>query len=173
MTEPLGTITEDDAGGWVLRYERDLAHPREKVWRALTESEHLRSWLPCDIVGERRAGARIELPFWPEVVEHYHGETPTLDGEILAFDPPSRFEWVWDTERIRFDLAETPEGTRLTLTTWVGDGPEPVQNVASGYHVCLDHLVRLLDEGRAPCVVETDPTPLQEAYLARLAGSAG
>ena len=47
---PLATAAlHDDA--WMVRFERHLAHPREKVWRALTESEHLRAWLPCDIVG--------------------------------------------------------------------------------------------------------------------------
>ena len=30
---------------------RDLPHPPAKVWRALTEPEHLREWAPFDAVG--------------------------------------------------------------------------------------------------------------------------
>ncbi len=66
----LGTVREED-GRYVVSFERHLRHPREKVWRAITESEHLAHWMPCDIVGDRRAGGTIELPFWPAHVERY------------------------------------------------------------------------------------------------------
>ncbi len=33
----LGTLRVDD-GEWSLRFERRLEHPREKVWRAITDS---------------------------------------------------------------------------------------------------------------------------------------
>ena len=55
--EPLATVLDDD-GRVALRFRRRLPHPPEKVWRALTESEHLQHWMPCDLVGERRAGRR-------------------------------------------------------------------------------------------------------------------
>jgi uncharacterized protein YndB with AHSA1/START domain len=71
-----------DRDKWVLRYERVLRHAPEKVWAALTESEHLRHWMPCDIVGERREGADLELPFWPAQVERYAIEDPVLYGKI-------------------------------------------------------------------------------------------
>ncbi|WP_432420569.1 SRPBCC domain-containing protein [Nocardia carnea] len=51
-----------------------LAHPPAKVWRALTESEHLRHWFPADILGERRAGAEVRFRLWPESVEQAAGE---------------------------------------------------------------------------------------------------
>ena len=66
--QPLGVTAVDDDGRWVVRFERHLRHDRQKVWRAITESEHLAQWLPTDIVGERRTGAAIELPFWPDHV---------------------------------------------------------------------------------------------------------
>ena len=60
-----------------LRYARRFAHPVERVWSAITESDQLQFWMPCDIVGERRAGADIKLPFWPAAVEKYElDETP-------------------------------------------------------------------------------------------------
>ena len=60
-----GRPTDADLGELVrdgervgLRFVRVYPHPVERVWRALTESDQLRYWLPCDIVGERRPGAR-------------------------------------------------------------------------------------------------------------------
>ncbi|HMD93262.1 MAG TPA: SRPBCC domain-containing protein [Trebonia sp.] len=38
-----------------------MAHSREKVWRAVTEPEHLAVWYPQEIVGERRAGAPLRF----------------------------------------------------------------------------------------------------------------
>ena len=60
-----------------LRFVRRFAHPVERVWAAITESDQLRFWMPCDIVGERRAGADVTLPFWPAAVEKYQLEETT------------------------------------------------------------------------------------------------
>jgi len=148
MTDPaMATVLEAD-GGVGLRFVRHLAHPPEKVWRAITESEHLQHWLPCDIVGERAAGAKVDLPFWPDHVEAYGlDSTPTLDGEILVWRPPEVFEWRWSTDRLRWELEPDGEGTRLTFTTWLGEVGHPVEKTAAGYHVCLDQLAELLDRG--------------------------
>jgi hypothetical protein len=78
--QPLGQILSDGDRP-SLRFERHLAHPPEKVWSAITESEHLQHWLPTDIVGDRRAGATIDLPFWPAHVAKYQlDEQPLRDG---------------------------------------------------------------------------------------------
>ena len=163
-SEALGTVERHD-GGFLLRYERDLAHPREKVWRAITESEHLVEWMPCDMVGERRAGATIDLTFRPDVVQRYEIETPTVAGRIEVWEPPSVFQWWWDTDRLRFELEEVAGGTRLRLSTWLGpEGDAPAYSAAAGYHVCLAHLRELLDTGAAPPLIDADPTELEAAY---------
>src|SRR5690349_909928 len=54
---------EQVAGRWRLRFVRTLAHPPEKVWRALTEPEHLAVWFPTEIHGEREAGAALRFVF--------------------------------------------------------------------------------------------------------------
>ena len=115
--QPLGIATMDDEGRWTVRFERRLRHDRDKVWHAITESQHLAHWLPTDIVGERRTGARIELPFWPGHVAKYHLDPASMHGEIRVWDPPAVFEWTWDTDRLRFELTPVGEGTLLTFTT--------------------------------------------------------
>jgi uncharacterized protein YndB with AHSA1/START domain len=161
---PLGTVRRD-GGQWVLRYERRLAHPVEKVWRAITESEHLRHWLPCDLVGERHQGATLVLPFWPAHVERYGIEDPVLHGEIRVWQPPSVFEWTWDTDVLRWELEPDADGTVLTLTATVAGGTDGgPAGTAAGYHVCLVNLVELLDSGTAPPLVDADVATWNQAY---------
>lgn len=173
-TPRLGTVLRD--GQRIgLRYVRHLAHPPEKVWRALTESDQLRHWFPADIVGERKNGAELRLPFWPDHVEAYGIETPVVPGRIHAWDPPRLFEWSWDTDHLRWELAPEGGGTILTFTTWIGEplahGPDGspddvtgVSRAGAGYHVCLDYLEVLLDEGTARPLVEADASALEAAY---------
>jgi uncharacterized protein YndB with AHSA1/START domain len=161
---PMGTVLNDE-GRLGVRYERHLAHPPEKVWRALTESEHLAHWMPADIVGERRAGASIELPFWPSHVERYDIETPTLPGEILVWDPPNVFSWTWDVDVLRWELAPTEGGTLLTFTTWFGDGEAATAwGAAAGYHVCLDQLADVLDGRAVGTLIDRDMGDWEQRY---------
>ncbi len=41
-----------------VRFSRRLPHPPEKVWRALTEAEHLAAWFPTTVEGELRPARR-------------------------------------------------------------------------------------------------------------------
>ena len=61
----------------VLRYERRLAHPPERVWRALTDDAELAAWFPTTIEGQRQSGAALRFSF-------RQGEGEPFDGEMLA-----------------------------------------------------------------------------------------
>ena len=159
---PLGRVLPGEPPA--LQFVRTLAHPIDRVWRAVTERDHLRSWMPCDLVGERREGAALQLPFWPEVLERHGFEDPHLTGTIRVWQPPTVFEWTWDTDVVRFDLAPEGHRTVLTLTTWLSGKDAGTARTAAGYHVCLDHLAQLLDTGSAPSVSETDPSALEARY---------
>ena len=155
-TDPLGEVLRH--GNRIgVRYVRHFPHPAERVWRALTQSDQLRYWLPCDIVGELRPSAPILLRFWPAQVEKYQIEKPEIVGRVTVFEPPSVFEWIWDSDVLRFELAEADDGTTLTFTTWP-EPPDPdgLANAAAGYHVCLEALRTLLDTGSAPPLVDGD-----------------
>src|SRR5687768_8737235 len=96
----LGELEQID-GRWQLRFVRTFAHPPEKVWRSLTEPEHVSAWFPADIEGDRAEGAALRFPF-------REGEGPTLEGRMLVFDPPRRLEFTWADETLRFSLE--PDG---------------------------------------------------------------
>ncbi|MEQ1786728.1 MAG: SRPBCC domain-containing protein [Acidimicrobiales bacterium] len=157
----MGTATVTD-GIWTLSYVRHLAHPPEKVWRAITESEHIAAWFPADIVGERRAGADVDMPFWPDIAERFEVAEPDTHGHIEVWDPPTRFELLWEDERLRWVLEPTTAGTTLSLTVVVQDATIAT-DAAAGYHVCLDRLEHLLDTAEELPLID-HPTALAAAY---------
>jgi uncharacterized protein YndB with AHSA1/START domain len=119
----------------VLRFTRHLDHPPEKVWRALTQPEHLRHWFPTDIHGDRRTGAPLRFEF-------RNGEGPELDGRMLAYEPHTLLELQWgDDEVLRFELTPTDDGTGTELrfaNTFKELGK--AARDAAGWHHSLDNL---------------------------------
>lgn len=127
-----GSLDELDDGRWRLRFTRTLPHPQEKVWRAITEPEHLAHWFPTTIEGDRAAGARLMFSF-------PGGEAPPIEGEMLAYDPPSALELDWGGDVLRLELRPVAEGTELTLLDMLEDRGKGARD-AAGWHVCLDGL---------------------------------
>ena len=164
---PLGVVLHD--GETVgLRYERHLSHSVERVWRALTDSDQLRHWLPVDLIGERVVGGDLQATFWPDVVAKYQIANPTMPARVLIWDPPHTFSWMWDRDTLIFELHPTEAGTRLVFTTWVVDTTAGVANTAAGYHVCLDQLVKLIETDNPPPFIDADPKGLEQRYAALL-----
>jgi uncharacterized protein YndB with AHSA1/START domain len=127
-----GTLELTGDGRSRLRFTRLLRHPPDKVWRAVTEPEHLAHWFPTTIDGERVAGARLRFTF-------PGGEAPDFDGEMLACEPPSLLELRWGPDVIRLELRPVAEGTVLTLLDTLAE-PGTAARDAAGWHVCLDAL---------------------------------
>ena len=132
---------EQNGDRWELRFTRHLAHPPEKVWRALTEPEHLRAWFPADIEGERKQGAMLRFVFRED-------EAPTIEGEMLRYDPPRLLELRWADETLRFELVADGDGTMLTFVNRFDELGKAARD-AAGWHACLDALGSDLD-GTAP-----------------------
>jgi uncharacterized protein YndB with AHSA1/START domain len=165
---PFGEV-QRDGGQTTLRFVRELAHAPEKVWRALTQSNHLRWWMPVDMIGERATGATVRLAFWPDVVERKGLDPDAGTATIQVWDPPSVFEWVWHGTRIRFELTATADGCRLQLLVeFDGDDPDTVVVNAAGYHLWMEHLATLLNTGSSAPIAEADAEPLEATYGAQL-----
>ena len=132
-----GTLEQTDAGPR-LRFVRHLAHPPEKVWRAITEPEHLKAWFPDTIVvSEWEVGAPLRF-------EHAAVPEGGFDGEVLAVEPQSLLEFRWGTDVIRLEMEPDGDGTRLTLLDTIDELGKAARD-AAGWHVCLDHLEHHLD----------------------------
>jgi len=139
-----GELEQLDDGRWRLRFTRTLRHAQEKVWRAVTEPEHLAHWFPTTIEGERAPGAPLRFSF-------SEGEAEPFNGEMTAFEPPRLMELRWGPDLVRIELRPVPEGTELTLLDTLEERGKAARDGA-GWHTCLDALEASLggdDDARA------------------------
>lgn len=100
-----------------------LRAPRSRVWRALTESRQFGEWFQ----------ARVERPFVAGQIAEgavtYPGyEHLRFKVEVEQMEPERLFSWRWQpggdpdidpaepSTLVVFELADVPEGTRLTVT---------------------------------------------------------
>jgi uncharacterized protein YndB with AHSA1/START domain len=133
----------DRSGGRAtVRYTRRLTHPPEKVWQALTEPEHLAAWFPSTFEGDREVGAKLRFTF-REV------KLPPMDGEMLAYEPPALLAFRWGDEDLRFELSPAGAGTLLNFTASFDEMGKAARD-GTGWHLCLDRLMFVLDGETGP-----------------------
>jgi uncharacterized protein YndB with AHSA1/START domain len=140
---------------WRIRFERRLSHPLEKVWRAMTEPEHLAAWFPDRIVGPWEVGGRLR----------FESEYGDFEGEVLAFEPMRLVEFRWGTDVIRLELAKDGAGSLLTLSDTITELGKAARD-AAGWHECLDRLEAEL-AGRQPSDWGKRWPQLRDAYAER------
>ncbi|MGH8869139.1 MAG: SRPBCC family protein [Actinomycetes bacterium] len=138
-----------------LRLERTLAHPPEKVWRALTERDHLSVWFPFDVDMQPEVGGGIRF------IDP--GGGPDTTGEVTEYAPPSVLAFSWGDNLLRFALEPDGSGSRLVFTH-TQDDRAGTASFASGWHVCFDAMERVLDE--KPVEMPRPSDALHERYLA-------
>jgi uncharacterized protein YndB with AHSA1/START domain len=122
-----------------LHFERRLAHPVERVWRAVTEPEELGHWFPNNVEVDLRVGGRMRFVF-PEGTDY-----PPMDGEVLELDPPRRFAFTWGEDELRIELEPIDDGQGCLLRfTDVFVQEDKAARDAAGWHVCLDTLEKFM-----------------------------
>src|SRR5262249_52248133 len=109
---------------------RELRHPPEKVWRALTEPAHLREWAPFETDGNLGTVGTVKLT--------WVGAPTPLETEVTRADAPNVLEYN-DT---RWELEPSGGGTRLTLRHKIDR--RFISMGAAGWHIAFDVLDRLL-----------------------------
>jgi uncharacterized protein YndB with AHSA1/START domain len=152
------------AGEPALIFVRELAHPVEEVWSAVTDPDRVVAWLPCPIDGDLTTVGSPLLFVFPEDAGVDHPST----GEVLVSEKPTRLAFSWEDEEIRIDLrAVGPAASRLEFTNLMpSDSTPAAARTAAGWHVCLDELEEHLNSGkRTP--PNTSPTPRFRELYAR------
>ncbi|PSK83561.1 uncharacterized protein YndB with AHSA1/START domain [Murinocardiopsis flavida] len=166
----LGTLETTDEGRCALRFERHLAHPPAKVWRAISDPEELRAWYPVAADLNRPPGTAVALAFT-------RVDLPDSAGVILRCDPPRLLEYSWDADVIRFELADDGNGGCVLVFTNVFDfGREDAAPVDAGaaWHAALEVLEARLDGVAAERDVFERATELGPDYAAAFrSGAAG
>ncbi len=116
---------------WTLILVRELRHPPEKVWQALTDPAHLREWAPFEVDGSLgKVGTKVNLT--------WVGTPTPLETTVTRADAPKLLEYN-DT---RWELEAFGGGTRLTL--WHNIDRRFISWGAAGWHISFDVLERLL-----------------------------
>ena len=125
--------------------ERDLPHPPEKVWRAITTPHLVAEWLlPGDIRPEPGHAFRFESP-----------DIGAIDCEVLEAQPPHRLVYTWKAggldSTVTFTLEPSGGGTRLVLdqTGFSTDQTREFHGARAGWGHFLDRLAPVLDKGDA------------------------
>lgn len=131
-----GTLQTVD-GRAVLRFERRLSHPPEKVWRAITEQAQLDHWFPAAVEGERAVGAALRFVFRED-------EAPAQEGRITELDEPRVFAFTWAESLLRMELRPDGDGCILVFTQTFDERPS-AGSYAVGWETCLEALALALD----------------------------
>ena len=169
---PLADVGCDVADGrWTLVFVKDLQHPPEKVWAALTEPDQLLAWAPYTADRNLSSVGEANLTM-------IDGETPEKHPvTVTRADKPTLLEHTWGADLLRWELAAMPAGTRLTLRHAV-DSEDMVSQIAAGWHLCLLVAERLLDGAPIPPIRGYDAMSfgwedLRRAYAERLGPPGG
>ena len=111
MTKPAATRT--------IVIERDMPHPPEKVWRALTQASLMEEWLMKNdfqpVVGRSFNFRAAPVPHWNGVV----------DCTVLEIEPNERLSYSWNASGdeaanglksiVTWTLTRTNGGTHLRM----------------------------------------------------------
>jgi uncharacterized protein YndB with AHSA1/START domain len=96
-----------------LVIERELPHPPEKIWRALTQGPLIKEWLMENdfqpVVGHRFTFRSTPVPNWDGII----------DSEVQIIEPNKKLAYSWGTmgmvSVVEWTLVATEGGTLLRM----------------------------------------------------------
>jgi uncharacterized protein YndB with AHSA1/START domain len=108
--------------------EREVPHPPEKIWRALTQGPLIEEWL-------------MKNDFQP-IVGHrfsFRADWGAVDCEVMAVEPNTTLSYTWGAygleSVVTWTLTPTSTGTRLRMeqSGFPPDQPQYYQGAQSGW----------------------------------------
>jgi uncharacterized protein YndB with AHSA1/START domain len=130
--------------------EREMPHPAEKVWRALTQAPLIQEWLMNNdfepVVGHTFNFRATPTPYWNGVV----------DCQVLEVEPNSRLSYSWNSSGeeaatglktvVTWTLSPTTGGTllRMEQTGFRADQEANYQGANYGWQRNLESLERVV-----------------------------
>ncbi|MGB3447131.1 MAG: SRPBCC domain-containing protein [Xanthobacteraceae bacterium] len=119
--------------------ERDMPHPPEKVWRALTQPHLIDEWL-------------MKTDFKPTVDHRFtlRADWGTVECQVTAIDPNKSLSYRWDALGIEtvvtWTLTPTPAGTHLRMeqTGFRPDQQQAYQGAKFGWPKFFANLEQVL-----------------------------
>lgn len=157
----------------VLKMERLLPGPIERVWSYLTDGNLRRQWLASGEM-DLRPGTEFEFVWRNDELTDPPGARPDGMGaenrmtcKILEVDPPRRLFISWGVQSdVLFELTQKGPDTLLTLTHRRAPNREVLLNVSAGWHAHIDVLEAKL-AGKLPGPHWDNWVSLKADYAAR------
>jgi len=122
-----------------LVVERELPHPPEKIWRALTQADLIDEWL-------------MKNDFKP-VVDHrfnLRADWGVVDCQVLVVEPNKTLTYTWNAYGLKsvvtWSLTVTSTGTRLRMeqSGFPPDQPQYYQGAKGGWQGFFARLEQVL-----------------------------
>jgi uncharacterized protein YndB with AHSA1/START domain len=98
-----------------MRHVREYPHPIDRVWDAVTMTEHLDVWLLPATQVEPRLGGKCSFSWGGPVKD-------SMPAEVTLFDPPRRVRYSDHDGYIEFVLEDLGGRTRLTFLQHIAAG---------------------------------------------------
>lgn len=134
---------------WELILTRQLDHPCEEVWKALTVADELAQWGPF------RPSRNLD-EIGPVKLTHMNNpQEDARQGYVLSLNPPYLLIFQWGDDILRWELKQSGASTTLTLRhRFLDRGMAP--SYAAGWHLCLRGLAGTLAGRSMPSMVGSE-----------------
>jgi len=142
-----GTIERDAEGRYVIAWTRQIAHPPERVWRAITDAREVGQWARGNWDFEPRVGGRMQLCLDNSLAPEDQVCDP---GRVTAYEPPHLLEFrvgsygadsAQDGEHIlRWSLQADANGCVLGFSDTFEPGRRVRNSIVCGWQYMLDQL---------------------------------
>ena len=129
-----------------LIIEKELPHPPEKIWRALTQGALIKQWLMDNdfqpVVGHKFTFRSTPMPNWNGIVE----------SEVLTVEPHKKLSYSWGSLGLEsvvvWTLAATKGGTlvRMEQTGFRPDQEANYRGANYGWQKFIGNLERVVAE---------------------------
>lgn len=151
-TSSIGSITYEGDYAF-LTYRRRLPHPKETIWKEITDPKQLYKWMNTEAIINGKSGGVIDFV---NTVSGFH-----TSGTILVWEPNKVLEHEWHIAPnpslpqgehhsiIRWELKQDGDSTLLTLTHNYLSKSISLR-FAPGWHAYLDRLEAELDNKDLP-----------------------
>lgn len=127
-----------------LVIEKEMPHPPEKIWRALTQGPLIKEWLMDNnfqpVVGHRFHFRSTPVPNWNGVIE----------SEVLVVEPNKKLSYSWGSMGLEsvvvFTLVATSGGTlvRMEHSGFSADQDAAYKGANYGWQKFIGNLERVV-----------------------------
>lgn len=123
--------------GYVVKFDRKLAHEPGQVWEMLTDNQKIHQWF---------AGLQIEEPGKGGHLSFDMGGGNFEKMAITDFEEEKELGFEWGEDHVLFELIPENGETRLRMLETIQMLTDHTPKDIAGWHVCLDVLEALLDK---------------------------